>query len=102
MALLTRGGDMDTDRRYLRSGPIELDLERWQAVVPGREVPLSALQFRLLAHLMRRPGCVFTRPVLLEALWGIGAHDRERSAVDVLVCRLRQQLGDAGEVIETV
>jgi DNA-binding response OmpR family regulator len=57
----------------------------------GHEVSLTATEFRLLEFLMSRPGVVFSREQLLDAVWG---HDRAVTdrTVDVYVLRLRQKI----------
>ncbi len=89
-------------RHKLKHGSLELDLDRWVLTVAGRVVSISTMQFKLLAHVMRRPGRVFAREELLEAVWGPAAPDRTPQVVDVLVSRLRKRLGAAGRVIVTV
>ncbi|MGN6606173.1 MAG: winged helix-turn-helix domain-containing protein, partial [Jatrophihabitans sp.] len=60
----------------------------------GVEVPLTATEFDLLAHLLRRPGRVFTREQLLSEVWGYGAVAGTRT-VDVHIAQLRAKLGAA-------
>ena len=57
----------------------------------GTEIALTATEFRLLEFLMSRPGVVFSREQLLDAVWG---HDRAVTdrTVDVYVLRLRQKI----------
>ena len=57
----------------------------------GHEVSLTATEFRLLEFLMSRPGVVFSREQLLDAVWG---HDRAVTdrTVDVYILRLRQKI----------
>ena len=59
----------------------------------GSEIALTATEFRLLEFLMSRPGVVFSREQLLDAVWG---HDRAVTdrTVDVYVLRLRQKIED--------
>ncbi|MEU5962405.1 response regulator transcription factor [Micromonospora parva] len=59
----------------------------------GREVPLTATEFRLLLELARRPGQVFTRELLLDLVWN---HDflGDSRLVDVAVQRLRAKIED--------
>lgn len=52
---------------------------------------LTATEFRLLEYLMSRPGVVFTREQLLDAVWGHGRAVTDRT-VDVYILRLRQKL----------
>ena len=57
----------------------------------GEELNLTATEFRLLEYLMSRPGVVYSRDQLLDAVWG---HDRAVTdrTVDVYILRLRQKL----------
>jgi len=75
----------------LKGGGLELDRTRCQFRLDGKEVALTATEFRLLEHLMGRAGVVFSREQLLDAVWG---HDRAVTdrTVDVYVLRLRQKL----------
>jgi DNA-binding response OmpR family regulator len=75
----------------LRAGELELDRLRRQVRLRGRPVSLTATEFRLLEHLMSRPGIVFSRDQLLDAVWG---HDRAVTdrTVDVYILRLRQKI----------
>ncbi len=50
----------------MSGGPLQIDLTRFTACKDGRELALTATEFRLLAELARHPGQVFTRDVLLE------------------------------------
>ena len=69
----------------------------------GRDVHLGPTEFRLLEHLIERPGRVFSRAQLLDAVWGQSAEIDERS-VDVHVGRLRKALsrGNEPDPIRTV
>lgn len=88
--------------RVLRHSAIEIDLDRWRVSVSSRVVPVTPLQFRVLAHLMKRPGRVFTRSELLDAAWDDALDDRRLESVDVVVSRLRAKLGPHGRSITTV
>lgn len=70
---------------------LTLDLARHEAIVKGKEVPLTAKEFGLLEHLLRHPGRVLTREVLLNAVWGYEYYGTTRT-VDVHVRRLKQKL----------
>jgi len=87
--------------RTLKSGPIELDTEAFIARVNGEEIPLTLLEFRLLAYLVEGKGRVRTREGLLSDVWNTSP-ELETRTVDTHVKRLRDKLGDAGELIETV
>jgi DNA-binding response OmpR family regulator len=81
--------------KVLRSGELELDRARCVVKLGTRDVTLTATEFRLLEFLMSRPGVVFSREQLLDAVWG---HDRAVTdrTVDVYVLRLRQKIEPEG------
>ncbi len=87
--------------QVLKAGPIELDLDAYLARVSGEEVPLTLLEFRLLAYLVEGKGRVRTRDGLLADVWNTSPEVETRT-VDTHVKRLRDKLGSAGELIETV
>lgn len=78
-----------------------VDPGRGKVLVAGREVELTLTEFRLLYLLAGRPGWVFTRTQIVDAIRGEGYAVTDR-AVDVQVVGLRKKLGDAGSYIETV
>ena len=65
------------------------------------EVVLTAKEFQLLVSLMRRPGRVYTRDQLLDEVWGSDITVTSRT-IDTHLKRLREKLGEAGPLIETV
>ena len=76
--------------RVLEGGGIELDRNSRRVRQHGEELSLTATEFRLLEFLMSRPGVVFSREQLLDAVWTDRAiTDR---AVDVYILRLRQKI----------
>jgi two-component system phosphate regulon response regulator PhoB len=84
-----------------RVGPLRIDLEAHRAFVGDEEVPLTPLEFRLLATLMARAGRVQTREQLLGDVWEMSP-ELETRTVDTHVKRLREKLGSARELVETV
>ena len=90
----------DADAPVLRAGGIALDLARREARVGTRAAELSDREFRLLRHLLERPGEVVSRENILSAVWGC-YFDPRSNVVDVCVRRLRRKLGDDAP-IETV
>lgn len=80
---------------------LHLDPERHRCVVDGLDVDLTATEFRLLETLMRRPGRVMSRQSLLDEVWGTDIAVTERT-IDTHLKRLREKLGSAGALIETV
>ncbi|MBV9675443.1 MAG: response regulator transcription factor [Acidobacteriaceae bacterium] len=77
--------------RVLKAASLELDRSRCEARLDGSALTLTATEFRLLEFLMSRPGVVFSREQLLDAVWG---HDRAVTdrTVDVYILRLRQKI----------
>ncbi len=80
-----------TPARVLKAGGLELDRNSCRVLIHGDELSLTATEFRLLEFLMSRPGVVFSREQLLDAVWG---HDRAVTdrTVDVYILRLRQKV----------
>jgi len=80
-----------TPARVLEAGGVELDPSSRQVRLNGAPLSLTATGFRLLEFLMNRPGVVFSREQLLNAVWGQDRAITDR-AVDVYVLRLRQKV----------
>jgi len=98
--------------RRATAGPIEDNTEikvenivirpgRHEVLVDGQTVQVTKTEFRLLSFLARRPGWVFTRYQIVDALHGTDYGVTDRS-IDVQIVGLRKKLGDAGALIETV
>jgi two-component system response regulator MtrA len=77
----------------LRVGDLEVDVAGFVARKDGRDLALTATEFRLLAELSRRPGQVLTREVLLARVWEY-EHLGDSRLVDVAVQRLRAKVED--------
>jgi DNA-binding response OmpR family regulator len=83
-------------------GPLALNLETYQAVVAGRPLDLTFMEYELLRFLASHPGTVFTREVLLSRVWGYEYFGGART-VDVHIRRLRAKLGEEhAHLIDTV
>lgn len=78
-------------------GGVTLDTVRRRAFRGDEELALTVTEFDLLAHLMRRPGQVFTREQLLSEVWGYSSVAGART-VDVHIAQLRAKLGDASPI----
>ncbi|MFL6201374.1 MAG: response regulator [Thermoanaerobaculia bacterium] len=91
----------ETASELLQVGGIELDISGHQLRLGGRDVPLTATEFRLLRLLMERQGRVQTRGQLLSDVWGY-AEDIDSRTVDTHIRRLRRKLGSEADRIETV
>jgi len=99
-AILRRSAAEGADHR-LSAGPITIDPARHEVRVNGKRVELTSLEFKLLRTLMQRRGRVQERDRLLNEVWGYESVIDTRT-VDTHVRRLREKLGKAGEVVETV
>lgn len=95
-----RRGVPQTANRPLVCGSVELLAVQRKVTAGGAEVELTATEFDLLQHLMRRPDQVFTREQLLSAVWGYHSPAGTRT-VDVHIAQLRAKLG-AHSPIRTV
>lgn len=94
----TDGGE---GTRPLVAGDICVDERAHSVFVGEQEVQLTLKEYQLLCLLMKNRGAVLTRDVLLENIWGYG-NESETRTVDVHIRTLRQKLGTAGSMIETV
>jgi two-component system response regulator MtrA len=74
-------------------GPIEIDPAGFSARKDGKDLGLTATEFRLVLEMARRPGQVFTRELLLQRVWSYDYLGDSR-LVDVAVQRLRGKLED--------
>jgi two-component system phosphate regulon response regulator PhoB len=99
-AILRRGQNDGADESVTR-GLITIDPSRHRVLVAGKPIILTAVEFRLLGMLMKRPGRVQARDRLLNEVWGYETAIDTRT-VDTHVRRLREKLGKAASAIETV
>ena len=99
--LRRREGSEEPPPRTLRHGELEIDSGRHEVRVGGVSIPLTLTEFKLLLQLAGRPGWVFTRDQLLDAVQGPESYVLDRT-VDVHVGSLRRKLGEFGHRIETV
>ncbi len=93
--------DLSPSDEILEVRSLKIDSRRRQVKVGGKTVDLTATEFALLHHLAGKPGWVFTRGQLIDAVRGGDYPVTERS-IDVQIAGLRKKLGPAGRDIETV
>jgi two-component system phosphate regulon response regulator PhoB len=98
---ILRRGETPADAQSFVAGPITIDGVRHQVSVNGKVIHLTGLEFKLLRTLVQRRGRVQQRDRLLTDVWGYESVIDTRT-VDTHVRRLREKLGKAGDVIETV
>jgi two-component system phosphate regulon response regulator PhoB len=101
-AVIRRARPAPTDQA-LRFKDLAMDLGAHRVTRAGATVHLGPTEFRLLRYLLERPGRVFSREQLLDAVWGREA-EVERRTVDVHIRRLRKALNDGGrpDLVRTV
>ena len=91
----------DGKEEVLSIGEITLSDKEHLVIVNGEKVVLTFKEFEILKLFMSNPGIVFSRDKLLSEVWGIHYLGESRT-VDMHIKTLRQKLGDAGALIETV
>ena len=84
-------------RTKLDFADLELDLLSRKVTRAGRAIDLQPREFQLLEALMRRPGQVMTRTMLLETVWDYH-FDPQTNVIDVHISRLRQKIDRGFEV----
>ena len=99
-ALLRRANPKTAELCY-QAGCLSVWPKKHTVRVAGEEVSLTRKEFDLLCLLLKNEDQVVTREQLIQEVWGY-AYQGESRTVDVHVRTLRQKLGQAGELIETV
>jgi DNA-binding response OmpR family regulator len=90
------------DENVITYGPLSLNVETYQAVIEGRSLDLTYMEYELLRYLAAEPGKVFSREILLSEVWGYDYYGGART-VDVHIRRLRAKLGEEhANMISTV
>ena len=101
-AVLRRGGrQQPQDRNLLVCGDITLDLKKHQVTTQGQPCELTVKEFDLLHYLMANAGIVLSRDQIMEAVWSF-SYAGESRTIDMHIRSLRQKLGEAGRIIQTV
>lgn len=85
----------------VKLGDLQLDADTHRVNLADKALKVGPTEFKLLHFLMRHPERVHSRGALLDKVWGDHVYIEERT-VDVHVKRLRESLGEAGSMIETV
>ncbi|MBD3239084.1 MAG: response regulator [Chitinivibrionales bacterium] len=101
-AVMRRRRERETaDKDPIRMNDIEIHPGRHEVLVEGKRADMTSSEFKALYYLASRPGWVFTRYQIVEAVHGSNYPVTDRS-VDVLMVGLRKKLGKAGKMIQTV
>ncbi|KXK58927.1 response regulator transcription factor [Micromonospora fluostatini] len=94
-AILRRGGQVTIEREVqptvLSGGPVRMDVVRHIVTVNGAEVHIPLKEFELLEYLLRNPGRVLRRSVLIDRIWGQD-YFGDTKTLDVHVRRLRSKI----------
>ncbi len=99
--LLRKAAVNSEDRTVLKIDDLVIDPSRREVLVKSKNVDLTFTEFNILQILAKRPGFVFTRYQIVDALHGSDYIVTER-AVDVQIVSLRKKLAACGNYIETV
>ncbi|OHB83848.1 MAG: DNA-binding response regulator [Planctomycetes bacterium RBG_19FT_COMBO_48_8] len=99
-AIMRRGRGEHISNR-IRRGQITIDRTRHKVTVGRKEISLTLTEFKLLEFMARRPGAVYSRARILDAVAGQDAIVCDRT-VDAHIKSLRHKLGPAKDYIETI
>lgn len=99
-ALLRRSEYTEKEQEY-NIGNLYVCPSKHIVKVDGKDITLTLKEFETLCLLLQNKGIVLTRDQLLNKIWGY-SFDGESRTVDVHIRTLRQKLGSAGDLIETV
>lgn len=91
----------ESTNNVLEYANLKLDLAKHQIEVAGKMVELTPKEFGILYELLKEPEEVKTRDELLNSVWGY-EYFGQTNVVDVYIRTLRNKLGGAGELIQTV
>ena len=99
--LLKKQRESLVENKLVTFGPIRMNLDAHELRVNDKEIVLTALEFKLLQHLVKRKGRVQTREQLLGDVWGYSSVVTTRT-VDTHIKRLREKLGNRSDYIQTI
>jgi two-component system, OmpR family, alkaline phosphatase synthesis response regulator PhoP len=99
--LRRKSEEVSNETTILHIHPFRIDPQRREVTIDNNSVELTFTEFQVLYFLAKRPGWVFTRSQIVDAVKGDNYAVTDRS-VDVQIVGLRKKLGDAGKFIETV
>jgi len=100
-AILRRANPPGQEEKLLSRGVLTIDTDRHRVTVKGEEINLTSTEFKLLQVMAERLGRMQSRDQLLRDVWGYSSNADTRT-VDTHITRLRNKLGDAGDMIRTI
>jgi DNA-binding winged helix-turn-helix (wHTH) protein len=83
--------------RYIRLGPIQVDLQKEEVTKNGSRLKLSGKPYRALVALLERPEQIVTRDTICACLWPSNKSVEYNSNVNTTINKLRRALGDSSE-----
>ena len=92
---------LTTKHRKRTVKDLTIDSDKHQVYLHGEEIDLNHSEFKLLNHIISKPGWVFNRLQLIDAIRGDGYIVTDR-IIDVVIVSLRKKLKDYGDYIETI
>jgi len=92
-AVLRRTQEKSLKKQVLTIGDLEINTDTYQVTRRGKNIKLSATEFKLFLYLVQKKGRVFNRDMLLDAVWKDESYVEPRT-VDVHIRRLRAQIED--------
>jgi len=99
--LRRRASEPGDEKNVLVRGPIEIDRTHHAVKIDGQPLTLTLSEFKTLDLFMKRPGVVFSRYQIVDAVHGADYPVTDRS-VDVQIVGLRRKLGKYSDLIETI
>uniref|UniRef100_UPI0040267787 winged helix-turn-helix domain-containing protein n=1 Tax=Megasphaera sp. TaxID=2023260 RepID=UPI0040267787 len=89
--LMGKAQQKAADGEVIRSGDLEIYVDKHRVYVKGEEISLTNREFELLVFLAKHPGLVFTRDRLFERVWGLDA-EGDTATVMVHINRIREKI----------
>jgi DNA-binding response OmpR family regulator len=88
---MSQTDEFSLDETPLEVRDLRIDFAKRSVRIRGKEVELTFVEFEILSALARAPGRVFTRDMLLAAIWGDSAY-RDPRTIDVHIRHLREKI----------
>lgn len=93
--------DLNNNSNVYNYSPFEIHFDKREIKINDKKINLTFSEFEILALLLKRPGWVFTRNMIIDSVHGLD-HDVTDRSVDFQIVGLRKKLGKYGKVIKTV
>ena len=100
-AILRRTTTQAEPQQMIRHGDLAIDVARHEVTYGGKQVSLTATEFRILHFLASKPGRLLSRDDIIDAALGRDANVFDRT-IDVHITAIRRKLGRGSDPIETI